>query len=124
MVCQIVRRALWSNGDLAVTYDRHCDGGRARSGGRWKGSVFVSVGVIVLERGQNKEIRTVSTRVSSVCCAVDVSGIITRMQTESACCTDTPPTSGVPTGGVQTPPPEIPKARQNCAKLNPICENC
>ena len=25
-------------------------------------------------------------------------------------------------GGVQ--PPEIPKAFQNCAKLNPICENC
>jgi len=21
-------------------------------------------------------------------------------------------------------PPEIPKALQNCAKLNPICENC
>ena len=33
--------------------------------------------------------------------------------------------SGVPRGGwgVQTPP-EIPKALQNCAKLNPICENC
>ena len=26
--------------------------------------------------------------------------------------------------GVQTPPPEIPMALQNCAKLNPICENC
>ena len=26
--------------------------------------------------------------------------------------------------GVQIPPPEIPKALQNCAKLNPICENC
>ena len=27
--------------------------------------------------------------------------------------------------GVQTSlPPEIPKALQNCAKLNPICENC
>ena len=26
--------------------------------------------------------------------------------------------------GVQTPPPEIPKALQHCAKLNPICENC
>ena len=27
--------------------------------------------------------------------------------------------------GVQTPPPpEIPKALQNCAKLNPIWENC
>ena len=27
--------------------------------------------------------------------------------------------------GIQTPaPPEIPKAFQNCAKLNPICENC
>ena len=25
--------------------------------------------------------------------------------------------------GIQTPP-EIPKALQNCAKLNPICENC
>ena len=22
------------------------------------------------------------------------------------------------------PPPEIPKALQNCAKLNPICEKC
>ena len=33
-------------------------------------------------------------------------------------------TSGVPRGGVQTPPPEIPKALQNCAKLNPICETC
>jgi len=35
--------------------------------------------------------------------------------------------SGVPRGGiwgVQTPPPEIPKALQNRAKLNPICENC
>jgi hypothetical protein len=27
-------------------------------------------------------------------------------------------------GGVQIPHPEIPKALQNCAKLNPICENC
>ena len=26
--------------------------------------------------------------------------------------------------GVQTPPPEIPKAFQTRAKLNPICENC
>ena len=25
--------------------------------------------------------------------------------------------------GAQPPPPEIPKALQNCAKLNPICEN-
>ena len=35
--------------------------------------------------------------------------------------------SGVPSGrvwGVQTPPPENPKALQNHAKLNPICENC
>ena len=35
--------------------------------------------------------------------------------------------SGVPRGvwGVQTlPPPEIPKALQNRAKQNPICENC
>ena len=36
--------------------------------------------------------------------------------------------SGVPRGevwGVQTPSsPEIPKALQNHAKLNPICENC
>ena len=35
--------------------------------------------------------------------------------------------SGIPRGGgvwgVQTPP-EIPKALQNRAKLNPICENC
>ena len=36
--------------------------------------------------------------------------------------------SGVPRGGVgvwgvQTPPHEIPKALQNHAKLNPICEN-
>jgi hypothetical protein len=32
--------------------------------------------------------------------------------------------SGVPRGGwgVQTPPAEIPKALQNHAKLNPICE--
>ena len=29
-------------------------------------------------------------------------------------------TSGVPRGDVQTPPPEIPKALQNRAKLNPI----
>jgi len=39
-----------------------------------------------------------------------------------------PNTSGVPMGGgvwgVQTPSPEIPKALQNCAKLNPTCENC
>ena len=28
--------------------------------------------------------------------------------------------SGVPRGGVLTPPPEIPKALQNRAKLNPI----
>ena len=33
---------------------------------------------------------------------------------------------GVPRGGVWgvRPPPEIPKALQNRAKLNPICENC
>ena len=36
-------------------------------------------------------------------------------------------TSGVARGGVwgvQTPHPKTPKALQNCAKLNPICENC
>ena len=27
-------------------------------------------------------------------------------------------------GGGFKPPSEIPKALQNCAKLNPICENC
>ena len=27
-------------------------------------------------------------------------------------------------GWVFKPPPEIPKALQNCAKLSPICENC
>jgi len=33
--------------------------------------------------------------------------------------------SGVPGGGVQnSPPPEIPKALQNRAKLKPDCENC
>ena len=33
--------------------------------------------------------------------------------------------SGVPGGvGVLKPPPEILKALQNRAKLNPICENC
>ena len=34
--------------------------------------------------------------------------------------------SGVPRGGVEVfePPPEIPKALHNCAKLNPIWENC
>ena len=32
--------------------------------------------------------------------------------------------SGVPSGGSNSPPPEIPKALQNRAKLNPICENC
>ena len=34
--------------------------------------------------------------------------------------------SGVPRGGVGVfkPPPQIPKALQNRAKLNPICENC
>ena len=36
------------------------------------------------------------------------------------------PISGVPRGGLgcSTPPPKIPKTLQNCAKLNPICENC
>ena len=35
-------------------------------------------------------------------------------------------TSGVPRGGfgMFKPPPEIAKALQNRAKLNPICENC
>ena len=36
-------------------------------------------------------------------------------------------TSGVPRGGVQPPPPDIPKAHQNRAKLNPIVKtvkNC
>ena len=33
-------------------------------------------------------------------------------------------TEGGAVWGVQTPPPEIPKALQNCAKLNPICQNC
>ena len=40
---------------------------------------------------------------------------------------DTKVTSGVPGWGfgVFNPPaPEIPKAHQNRAKLNPICENC
>ena len=35
--------------------------------------------------------------------------------------------SGVPRGGVVgvfNHPPEISKALQNCAKINPICENC
>ena len=32
-----------------------------------------------------------------------------------------PPSEG---GGFNPPLPEIPKALQNCAKLNPICENC
>jgi len=34
--------------------------------------------------------------------------------------------SGVPRGGVGVfkPPSKIPKAPQNRAKLNPICENC
>ena len=34
--------------------------------------------------------------------------------------------SGVPRGGLgcSNPPPDIPKALQNRAKLNPICENC
>ena len=44
------------------------------------------------------------------------------------CRVEPPSVSGVPRGvgfGVfNTPPPEIPKALQNCAKLNPICENC
>jgi len=36
-----------------------------------------------------------------------------------------PLASGVPWGGGSTPPPpEIPKARQNRAKLNPIVKNC
>jgi len=37
------------------------------------------------------------------------------------------PTSGVPRGGMFNPPPEIPKALQNRAKLNPIVKtvkNC
>ena len=32
--------------------------------------------------------------------------------------------SGILRGGFKPPPPKIPKALQNCAKLNPICENC
>ena len=61
----------------------------------------------------------------SPCVVSDIAALYHTLRTDSAYSWSV---SGVPSGGgglgVQTPPPEIAKALQNCAKLNPICENC